>query len=178
MGSYGRFVLWNQWLGDSPLYFGRPDFGFLSLALAFPQQCRFEKSGIFRLHSALLCHPVFVYCLGIFLWKELSALFCIVRCRSRCSFCILLAGQALTFISEGRTRLFATKKSLSGCGCNFQRFCHRAIFVGIDYEFHDFIQAVHRIYRFLQEEEVIIDIIYTEAEVWLSAYMDRVIYNN
>lgn len=66
--------------------------------------------------------------------------------------------------SESKTRLFATKKSLSGSGCNFQRFCHRAIFVGIDYEFNDFIQAIHRIYRFLQEEQVIIDIIYTEAE--------------
>jgi DNA modification methylase len=66
--------------------------------------------------------------------------------------------------SEGKTRLFATKKSLSGSGCNFQRHCHRAIFVGIDYEFNDFIQAIHRIYRFLQTEQVIIDIIYTEAE--------------
>ena len=66
--------------------------------------------------------------------------------------------------SEGRTRLFATKKSLSGCGCNFQHHCHRAIFVGIDYQFHDFIQAVHRIYRFLQSEQVIIDIVITEAE--------------
>lgn len=70
--------------------------------------------------------------------------------------------------SEGRTRLFATKKSLSGSGCNFQRYCHRAIFVGIDYEFNDFIQAIHRIYRFLQTEQVIIDVIYTEAEeqIW------------
>lgn len=66
--------------------------------------------------------------------------------------------------SYGKTRLFATKKSLSGSGCNFQRYCHRAIFVGIDYEFNDFIQAIHRIYRFLQTEEVVIDIIYTEAE--------------
>lgn len=66
--------------------------------------------------------------------------------------------------SEGKTRLFATKKSLSGQGCNFQRHCHRAIFIGIDYEFNDFIQAIHRIYRFLQAEKVIIDIIYTEAE--------------
>lgn len=66
--------------------------------------------------------------------------------------------------SEGRSRLFATKKSLSGQGCNFQRHCHRAIFIGIDYEFNDFIQAIHRIYRFLQSEKVIIDIIYTEAE--------------
>lgn len=66
--------------------------------------------------------------------------------------------------SDGRTRLFATKKSLSGSGCNFQRHCHRAIFVGIDYDFNDFIQAIHRIYRFLQTEQVVIDIIYTEAE--------------
>ena len=70
--------------------------------------------------------------------------------------------------SEGHTRLFATKKSLSGSGCNFQRHCHRAIFVGIDYEFNDFIQAIHRIYRFLQSEQVIIDVIFTEAEeqIW------------
>jgi DNA modification methylase len=66
--------------------------------------------------------------------------------------------------SYGRIKYFATKKSLSGCGCNFQRFCHRAIFLGIDFEFHDFIQAIHRIYRFLQTEKVEIDIILTEAE--------------
>lgn len=66
--------------------------------------------------------------------------------------------------AEGRTRLFATKKELSGSGCNFQRHCHREIFVGIDYEFNDFIQAIHRCYRFLQKEPVIIDIIYMENE--------------
>ncbi len=66
--------------------------------------------------------------------------------------------------SEGRIKLFATKKSLSGSGCNFQRYCHREIFLGIDYEFNDFIQAVHRCYRFLQNKPVIIDIIYMENE--------------
>lgn len=66
--------------------------------------------------------------------------------------------------SEGKIKLFATKKELSGSGCNFQKYCHRAIFLGIDYEFNDFIQAIHRIYRFLQTKEVIIDIIYTESE--------------
>lgn len=66
--------------------------------------------------------------------------------------------------SEGRIRLFATKKSLSGSGCNFQRYCHREIFLGIDYEFNDFIQSVHRCYRFLQTEPVVIDIIYMENE--------------
>ena len=66
--------------------------------------------------------------------------------------------------SEGRFRLLATKKELSGSGCNFQRYCHRQIFLGIDYEFNDFIQAIHRCYRFLQTEPVIIDIIYMETE--------------
>ena len=66
--------------------------------------------------------------------------------------------------SEGRVRLFATKKSLSGQGCNFQKHCHRAIFIGIDYEFNDFIQAIHRVYRFLQTEKVVIDLIYMESE--------------
>ena len=66
--------------------------------------------------------------------------------------------------SMGRYRLLATKKELSGSGCNFQRYCHREIFLGIDYEFNDFIQAIHRCYRFLQTKPVIIDIIYTQQE--------------
>ena len=66
--------------------------------------------------------------------------------------------------ADGKYRLLATKKELSGSGCNFQRHCHRAIFVGIDYQFNDFIQAIHRILRFLQPYQVRIDIIYTESE--------------
>lgn len=66
--------------------------------------------------------------------------------------------------SDGKFRLLATKKELSGSGCNFQRFCHREIFVGIDYEFNDFIQAIMRCYRFLQTEKVVIDIIYMDTE--------------
>lgn len=66
--------------------------------------------------------------------------------------------------SEGETRILATKKEINGSGCNFQRHCHRAIFLGIDYEFNDFIQAIHRIYRFLQTEQVIIDVIYMDTE--------------
>jgi DNA modification methylase len=66
--------------------------------------------------------------------------------------------------SEGKIRLFATKKELSGSGCNFQKHCHREIFLGVDYEFNDFIQSIHRCYRFLQKEPVIVDIIYMENE--------------
>ena len=76
--------------------------------------------------------------------------------------------------AEGKYRILATKKEISGSGCNFQRHCHRAIFVGIDYEFNDFIQAIHRIYRFLQTEQVIIDIIYTnEEEEVLKALVEK-----
>lgn len=75
-----------------------------------------------------------------------------------------LREQRVIDFSNGRTKLFATKKSLSGSGCNFQRYCHREIFLGIDYEFNDFIQAVHRCYRFLQQDPVVIDIIYMENE--------------
>ena len=72
--------------------------------------------------------------------------------------------QRVIDFAEGNIKLFATKKILSGSGCNFQKHCNRAIFIGIDYKFNDFIQAVHRIYRFLQTKEVIIDIIYMDTE--------------
>lgn len=75
-----------------------------------------------------------------------------------------LREQRVIDFSEGKIRLFATKKSLSGSGCNFQKHCHREIFLGIDFEFNDFIQAVHRCYRFLQQYPVVIDIIYREDE--------------
>ena len=75
--------------------------------------------------------------------------------------------------SEGKTKILATKKELSGSGCNFQRHCHRAIFLGIDYEFNDFIQAIHRIYRFMQPKQVIIDIIYMDTESEVLAALKR-----
>jgi DNA modification methylase len=65
---------------------------------------------------------------------------------------------------EGKLRLLATKKEISGSGGNFQRFCHRAIFVGIDHKFNDFVQAIHRIHRFLQPHPCEIDIIFAETE--------------
>lgn len=66
--------------------------------------------------------------------------------------------------ANGREKYLSTKPSIAGSGTNFQKHCHKAIFLGINYEFNDFIQAVHRIYRFLQTEQVEIHIIYTESE--------------
>lgn len=66
--------------------------------------------------------------------------------------------------SDGEVQELAAKPVLAGSGCNFQRHCHWAIFLGIGFKFNDFIQAIHRIQRFLQTHQVRIDLIYSEAE--------------
>ena len=72
--------------------------------------------------------------------------------------------QAIVDFSDGKIKYLSVKPEIAGSGCNFQRHCHKAIFLGINYSFNDFIQAVHRIYRFLQTREVEIHIIHSEAE--------------
>ena len=49
-------------------------------------------------------------------------------------------------------------------GCSFQHHCAEAVVFGRRMQFNDFIQAVHRVYRFLQRDRVTIHIIYTEAQ--------------
>lgn len=72
--------------------------------------------------------------------------------------------QEVIDFSNGKIRILATKPELSGSGCNFQRHCHSNIFVGINYDFEDFIQSLHRTHRFQQKNPVVVHIIYTEAE--------------
>lgn len=66
--------------------------------------------------------------------------------------------------ADGRIQYLATKPELSGSGTNLQRHCHRAAFLGIGYQFNDFIQSIHRIHRFLQPKACEIDVIYAESE--------------
>jgi DNA modification methylase len=66
--------------------------------------------------------------------------------------------------SESEFQILSTKPQIAGSGCNFQHACNNMIFVGIDYKFNDFIQAVHRCYRFKQTKEVNVYIIYTQNE--------------
>jgi hypothetical protein len=75
--------------------------------------------------------------------------------------------------SDGGSRILATKPVIAGSGCNFQRHCHRAVFVGIGFKFADFIQAIHRIHRFLQDAPVRIDLIYTAAEREVRRVLER-----
>ena len=72
--------------------------------------------------------------------------------------------QAIIDFSDGQFKYLSAKPVIAGSGCNFQRHCHKAIFVGIGFKFNDFIQAIHRIQRFLQDHPVEIHIIHSEAE--------------
>lgn len=72
--------------------------------------------------------------------------------------------QAIIAFSDGEVQELATKPVLAGSGCNFQRHCAWAIFLGIGFKFNDFIQAIHRIQRFQQTRQVRIDLIHSEAE--------------
>ncbi len=71
----------------------------------------------------------------------------------------------LNEFKHGNYQYLATKPSIAGAGCNFQGHCSDAIFTGIGYKFKDFIQAIHRILRFRQKNEVNIHLVYTDVEV-------------
>lgn len=81
--------------------------------------------------------------------------------------------QRIVAFSDGQVRYLATKPVIAGAGCNFQRHCARAIFVGIGFKFRDLIQAIHRIYRFLQDRPVRIDLIYSDAERGLRRQLEE-----
>lgn len=66
--------------------------------------------------------------------------------------------------ADGELTRLAAKPIMLGSGANLQRHCHRAIFAGVGFKFNDFIQAIHRLHRFLQPHQVVIDIIYAETE--------------
>lgn len=66
--------------------------------------------------------------------------------------------------ANGRLRILSSKPELLGSGCNFQRHCHKAIFIGPTDKFNDFIQACHRIYRFLQDKPVEIHIVFADTQ--------------
>lgn len=75
--------------------------------------------------------------------------------------------------SEGKYKYLLTKPTIAGSGCNLQYFCNEMIFVGINYSFNDFIQAIHRCYRYGQDKKVKVHIIYTENELEIMATLKR-----
>lgn len=59
---------------------------------------------------------------------------------------------------------FVSKPQMYGSGINMQQ-CHHAIFIGIGFKFNDWFQAIARVYRFLQDKECHIHLIYTDTEI-------------
>jgi DNA modification methylase len=80
---------------------------------------------------------------------------------------------AVRAFSDGEIQEIAAKPVMLGSGCNLQRFCNWAVFLGIGHKFNDFIQAIHRVQRFGQTMPVRIDLIYTEAEREIRANLER-----
>jgi DNA modification methylase len=72
--------------------------------------------------------------------------------------------KAINDFKNGRIQELAAKPVMLGSGCNFQRHCAWAVFVGIDDKFNDLIQAIYRLQRFGQPRPVRVDLIYTSAE--------------
>lgn len=62
-----------------------------------------------------------------------------------------------------KTFALVGKPIMLGQGMNLQQ-CNRAVFVGIDHKFNDFIQAIHRIQRFGQTRTCHVHVIYAESE--------------
>lgn len=81
--------------------------------------------------------------------------------------------QRLLGFADGFFQYLAAKPVMAGAGCNFQRHCHKAVFVGVGFKFHDFIQAIHRIYRFGQTAVVEIDIVYSANERGVRQELER-----
>lgn len=72
--------------------------------------------------------------------------------------------KAIVDFSDGKIKYLAAKPVLAGSGCNFQYYCNKAIFLGVGFKFNEWIQAIHRIARFLQEKPVTIHLIYASSE--------------
>lgn len=80
---------------------------------------------------------------------------------------------AIRAFADGELQEIAAKPVMLGSGVNFQRHCNWAVFLGIGFKFNDFIQAIHRLQRFLQTKPVRIDLIYTEAEREVRQALER-----
>jgi len=71
---------------------------------------------------------------------------------------------------DGKVSDLLAKPTMLGSGCNLQRNCGWAIYAGIGFKFNDFIQSLHRIYRYgmkpnrFGDDHIRIDLIHTEAE--------------
>jgi DNA modification methylase len=76
--------------------------------------------------------------------------------------------------TKGHLKYLATKPELNGVGCNFQKHCNKAIFVGINDSFDAIYQAIKRIWRFYNPfAEVDIYLLYLPEEYEIVLNLQR-----
>ena len=64
----------------------------------------------------------------------------------------------------GEIPIIAAKPSMFGSGVNWQKYCHKAIYLGVGFKFREFIQSLHRLQRYGQKHTVEVHLIHTDAE--------------
>lgn len=70
------------------------------------------------------------------------------------------------------TSVFLSKPTMYGAGVNLQQ-AHTMVFAGIGFKAQDILQAIHRIHRFLQDQQCTVHLIYTEAERDIRRQLER-----
>jgi hypothetical protein len=81
--------------------------------------------------------------------------------------------RSILAFSDGEIPELGAKPVMLGAGTNLQRHCAWAIFLGIGFKLHDFVQALHRLQRYGQTRPVRVDLIYTEAEREVRRTLER-----
>ena len=78
----------------------------------------------------------------------------------------------LDAFTDGDARIIITKPGVAGYGLNWQH-CRNVVFVGLNYSFEDFYQALRRSYRFGQKKQVNAHIIQGRTEGAILAVVNR-----
>ena len=71
--------------------------------------------------------------------------------------------RTLTDFANGHIPILITKASIAGMGLNFQNACNMS-FLGLNYSYESYYQAVRRMYRFGQKNEVVVNVIVASSE--------------
>lgn len=82
------------------------------------------------------------------------------------------AEKKLLAFTNGERRAIICKPSMFGYGLNWQH-CHRMVFVGLDYSFENFYQAIRRCHRFGQTQPVEVTVIAANTEAPLITAIER-----
>lgn len=74
--------------------------------------------------------------------------------------------------ADGSIRVLVTKPSIAGFGLNFQN-CHNMIFTGLSDSYEQYYQAIRRVWRFGQKEQVKVHVVISEAEGNVKSNIER-----